>query len=132
MFSMRYLVCTSALLLALMMVAPSDAEKVGTKATCHNYVCQTEYGFYKHVAEWNSKSESCECVAYFTEGVCKDAKCADGYMTVEKDGECACSWPCDGLHCQGPFVAMPDYERKDPDNLCQCQLPPKNKCHDEL
>jgi hypothetical protein len=62
----------------------------------------------------------------------QDAKCADGYLAVEKAGECACEWPCDGLHCQGPFVAMPDYERKNPDELCICQLPPKSKCHDEL
>jgi hypothetical protein len=65
-------------------------------------------------------------------GWSQDAKCADGYIAVEKANECACEWPCDGLHCQGPFVAMPDYERKNPDELCVCQLPPKSKCHEEL
>ena len=62
----------------------------------------------------------------------QEMKCQDGYMTQEKEGECKCVWPCDGLHCTGPYVAMPDYERHDPDNLCTCQLPPRNKCHDEL
>eukprot|EP00976_Prorocentrum_cordatum_P051610 1041735-Prorocentrum_minimum.AAC.2 len=66
--------------------------------------------------------------------VAQEMKCEDGYMTVAdaKDNSCKCTWPCDNQHCTGPYVAMPDYERHDPENLCTCQLPPRNKCHDEL
>jgi hypothetical protein len=46
-------------------------EAVGTRTTCHQYVCPVEYGFYKRVADWNPRTHECECYPYFTEGPCK-------------------------------------------------------------
>lgn len=130
--TMRSVSLLVVLLAAFASVTLAAKETIGTKATCHNYVCKTEYGFVKSTAEWDQQAKSCACVPYHSSGPCKDSRCGDGYITVEVGNECTCSWPCDGLHCTGPYVAMPDYERKDPDNLCNCQLPPKNKCHEEL
>jgi hypothetical protein len=56
---------------ALCFAGLAAVEAVGTRTTCHQYVCPVEYGFYKHVAEWNPRTHACECIQYFTEGPCK-------------------------------------------------------------
>jgi len=126
----RFLV--AALVLSVGVSLVDAKEKIGTRNTCHNYVCKTEYGYFNSRSQWDAKTESCECVPYYESGPCAAMKCEDGYITVENGSSCTCTWPCDNLHCTGPYVAMPDYDRTDKDNLCVCQLPPKSKCHDEL
>ena len=54
-------------------------EAIGTRTTCHQYVCPVEYGFFKHIADWNPRTHECECYPYFTEGPCK--VCSRPFLT---------------------------------------------------
>eukprot|EP00959_Pyramimonas_sp_CCMP1952_P012843 271526-Pyramimonas_sp.AAC.1 len=44
---------------------------VGTKDTCHSYICKTDYGYFKKWSEWDEALQSCECVPYWGTGPCK-------------------------------------------------------------
>ena len=69
--TMRFVSLLVVLLAAFASVTLAAKPKIGTKATCHSYVCKTEYGFWKGTAEWNEKKKSCACVPYYTSGPCK-------------------------------------------------------------
>lgn len=58
-------------LLAAMLVGTLAEEVKMTPSSCPNYVCPTEYGFFKRIAEWNDAANACICVPYYTEGPCK-------------------------------------------------------------
>ena len=80
----RFLVAALVLLVGVSLV---DAkEKIGTRNTCHNYVCKTEYGYFNARSQWDAKTESCECVPFYESGPC--AVCAPLRYIKESNGDC--------------------------------------------